>query len=261
MKNLLTVFIILLLSSIVLIGQHHVIDVQNTEFSDQNQNVDDLEKKYLELNEINGKIWVNDSIGFFDAVNENDWTPTGLYKVLTRNDYGKKTSGVRNNIDYSLFEWVPVSKDSITYYNNNTEKTNLRMDWNSDAKKFSDTSSYNVSDDAGNIILSFYRNGSYGSKYLYTYDSNNNETFGQKFKWNKENKTWGLSWERTTEYNNEGVRIERIYKSIDTETNDLVNDAKFVYSVENNKISNYIYYNWDESHLIWVNYKKKVFYL
>ncbi len=256
MKKISTL-LLFVISSIVLFAQENDFERNFRESHNPNQKYDIFQNDILEPHRQGEKIWVNDSIVNFDYVGDDQWLPTDLYRVMTRNGYGSNTSGIKDKFDFDLFEWVPNYKDTTVYYFNNTKKSYLEMKWNEETKEYSDTSLYIDYNEAGDYVKRI-KYGRY--KALYFYDENGNDTLFQYYRWNTMENNWYLYFSDKTAYNEEGLVTVYIFKAFDFSVDSVINYSKYIYYIENGITRGYTKLLWDKETESWNKYQKREFY-
>ncbi len=248
--------LLFVLSSFVLFAQENDFKKDIWGLHEPNLKYDMFQNDILEPHRQGEKIWVNDSIVYFNYAGDDQWLPTDLYRVTTRNLYGKNTSGIKDKIDFDLFEWVPNYIDTTVYYFNNTKKSYLRKKWNAETKEYSDTIWYSVYNEAGNYIEIFWRFGNYRSKYLDFYDENGNDTLTLGYDWDIDENKWYLDYVLKSTFNEYGILVERIVKEFDYSADSLINSRKYIFNVEGDLIIGYTKLLWDKETKSWNNFEQ-----
>ena len=252
MKRISTL-LLFVLSSFVLFGQKNDVEKNIRELRNPNHKYDIFQNDILEPNRQGEKIWVNDSIVYFDYAGDDQWLPTDLYRVTNRNGYGSNTSGIKDKLDFDLFEWVPNYKDTTVYYFNNTKKSYLEMKWNEETKEYSDTSLYKVYNEAGSVVKSILRSGNYGSKYVFFYDENGNDTLFINYQWDNEKNNWYFYYSDESTYDEDGNIATETFKLLDSNTDSIFYDSKYVYDFANGLQRKVTMFLWDKETKSWVD--------
>ncbi len=251
--------LLFVISSIVLFAQENDFERNFRESHKPNQKYDIFQNDILSPHRQGEKIWVNDSIVNFDYAGDDQWLPTHLYRVMTRNGYGSNTSGIKDKLDFDLFEWVSNYKDTTVYYFNNTKKSYLEMKWNEETKEYSDTSLYIVYNEAGDIIERIFIGYSRYKSY-YSYDENGNHILTQRYKWNSDENKWYLYYTYEEKYNGEGVLVLGVAKEFDEEVDSLVNARKYIINIVDGLEIGYTKLLWNKETNSWDNYKQWSYY-
>ena len=218
-----------------------------------------MQQKLLDNKNSKETIWVQDSIEFFDYI-EDYWELIWCKKVLLRDELGNKTNSITRFWD-NVEGWT--NKDTIweNYYNSNTLHKYVRKPWNSSTQSWADTSHY----------IKYYENGLY-SQYLYRHWNYSNNEFGIGFKfhyflnnngdyeydidyiWDADSLAWILSEKYNYYYDTNGYRDETLIQSWDSVADEWRNYKQrlYTYDTNGNNIQT-IWHTWINDTEEWIN--------
>lgn len=240
MKNLFTLFTIILVTTTIVFAQN---------------NEDVL---YTGAKESKGLIWVQDSLYFYNW-NETEYEYYFDDVVLERDERGNATAVLRRGIHYITQTEENISQTEYEYDENDNLTLRMSLTWNLDEEIW-DTSyvTTNIYDINGNLISNEYikpNSPSNSYRRFYTYDSNNNETSVHEQDWDDNAQIWLNDYKGTNTYDENNYKTHQLYQEWDITNSLWVNIQQFTidYDIPSGIETERLKETWDTDLNVWVN--------
>jgi len=230
------------------------------------QNICFSQETHLPNNNINfknikGDIWVRDSIYYYEG-DDTEWILDKKYKVTTRDNKGRVATALQTELLMDDF-WINSELITVNYYDNNTLKDSLVLEWDILKNVWRDTIFYIKNDPNGYLLEKSNRRWSFSNankkivqdKYLYQY-SNNYSKVTQLYKINIQNNGWKNIDKKIKKHNQNGQLIDYIYHQFTYKDNFNFNKTNFFhaqYFYENDSIKEKIIRTKAHDNDQWIN--------